>query len=1064
MAAMGAVRAVDTCGSIPTLEAENAALRAALAVAQEDTRMISEVASEVEGKWRDAELRGEFRMMVGMRGRWLALGSAARVGEGVGKQRGWDILKTRCCCSDKVVPSGRTADLFLCHVYAAQEARKEVDRLCAELVLKRQQVLDLQQELRDALSMRGKAGVPVVQEPPQDCAHSKEVNRLRTELVFERQQMLDLQQELRDALSMRGEAGVPVVQEPPQDCAHMMPSSAPLPVMDVDEKERRRRAMIGGGGGGMSATVSTMQISRQDFSFKVLECSKTPGNVGKGNLGKHSLSFSAFRDFSEEGLSLPELEVQEGMMESPGIRACRKMMVHTNKTAGHAGGAQIPKGNRVYEVRLEAAPPEEERVIDKRRRVLVVDEDAGHCKVVSKFLAKDFADLHVDVAHDAEAALQLLVASVSSPASESSCADDYDLVLIAGPEIFGRPVVDLVRSFREVQERQEPGAQEAGIEGRGGGGGENFRGRKVEFVAAVKTNEDAIALYASAWPEVARGGGDARSLSGDSILMKPIKREPLRALVCAALLEGERRDERLAEGNMLSKHTAQDSAGGRKQSRPNLALMTTTERKANAVQADGKGFYQQTRSHDLTEPGGMDRRQAFAATMQREDAARGRAGVSMVVHAEEEFEVQDRVVAMDALASGPALARAPELQEMLGGFVSEGLQAKVSANDSDCEDAVAHSGDATMAQDHTVHFHEPILQLMLELQRELRQGLQAQADSMQDSMRTLCELCAQVQRLQGDMQMQTVAMQETQKLLQDSSDRARPHSSTLSTSSTFSTPSTPAAEEQRVQRIEDETTRVAARACTASAKRDPGPLEGIGNGVAGGGRGDEHLQAPCARVPSPGAAGVGGESSAARSSRHNVNDDRPRRVLVVDEDRGHCTVVSKLLAKDFADLHVDVAHDAEAALQLLVDSVSSPASESSCADDYDLVLITGPEISGRPIVDLVYRVRSFCQVRRRAWGSRQEVEFVAVVKTAEEVTALEELAWHEVGREGQNVMMKPIKREPLRALVSQVLLHRERSDDNSNDNMLMVSRQSPPRASKRPTPSGRRAPLDSTGI
>ena len=34
----------------------------------------------------------------------------------------------------------------------------------------------------------------------------------------------------------------------------------------------------------MSATVSTMQTSRQDFSFKVLECSKTPGNVGKGNV------------------------------------------------------------------------------------------------------------------------------------------------------------------------------------------------------------------------------------------------------------------------------------------------------------------------------------------------------------------------------------------------------------------------------------------------------------------------------------------------------------------------------------------------------------------------------------------------------------------------------------------------------------------------------------------------------------------------------------------------------------------------------------------------------------
>ena len=36
---------------------------------------------------------------------------------------------------------------------------------------------------------------------------------------------------------------------------------APLPVMDLDEKERRRRAMMGGGGGRMSATVSTMQTS-----------------------------------------------------------------------------------------------------------------------------------------------------------------------------------------------------------------------------------------------------------------------------------------------------------------------------------------------------------------------------------------------------------------------------------------------------------------------------------------------------------------------------------------------------------------------------------------------------------------------------------------------------------------------------------------------------------------------------------------------------------------------------------------------------------------------------------
>jgi CheY-like chemotaxis protein len=973
-------------------------------------------------------------------------------------------------------------------------------------VLKRQQVLDLQQELRDALSMRGKAGVPVVQEPPQDCAHLMPLWSLTPAAIENATtSCAHLSHHKLCTFDAAWEPHAGGHQKRRQDFSFKV-LECPLPGMDVDKKERRRRAMMGGGGGMMSATVSTMQTSGGSTKSINRETDtaacETPGNVGKDNVRKHSLSFRAFRDFPEEGLSLPELELQEGMMTSPGIRACRKMIVNTNITAGHAGGAQIPSGHTVHEVRLEAALPEGERLIDKRRRVLVVDEDAGHCKVVSKFLAKDFADLHVDVAFDAEAALQLLVASVSSPASESSCAGDYDLVLITGPEISGRPIVDLVRSFREVQEGQEPGAQEAGIEGRGGGGGENFRERKVEFVAAVKTNEDAIALYARAWPEVARGGGDARCLSGDSILMKPIKREPLRALVCAALLEIERREERPAEGNMPSKHRAQDGAGGRKQS---------AERKASAVHADGKGFYQQTWSHDLTEPGGMDLRQAFAAPMQSEDAARGRAGyVLIVVHAEE--EVEDRVVAMDTLASGPALARAPELQEMLGARVSEALQGKVSACDSDedCEDAVAHSGDATMAQDHKVHGDEPvaqlvqgigqelqdgeeqdttanqlsatetpklpdprasvaaeatreergdgaIVQLMLELQRELQQGLQAQADSMQ-------ELYVQVQRLQGDMQMQSVAMQETQKLLQDSSDRARPHSSTLSTSSTSSTPSTPAAQEQRVQRIEDETTRVAARACTTSAKRDPGPLEGIGNGVAGGGRGHEHVQAPCARVSSPGASSVRGESGAARSSRHNVIDDRRRRVLVVDEDRGHCKVVSKLLAKDFADLHVDVAFDAETALQLLVASVSSPASESSCAGDYDLVLITGPEISGRPIVDLVYRVRSFRQVRRRAWRSRQEVEFVAVVKTAEEVTALEELAWHEVGREGQNVMMKPIKREPLRVLVSQVLLHRERSDDNSNDNNVMVSRQSPPRTSKRPTPSGRRVPLDGTGI
>jgi hypothetical protein len=112
----------------------------------------------------------------------------------------------------------------------------------------------------------------------------------------------------------------------------------------------------------------------------------------------------------------------------------------------------------VHAVRLEAAPPEGERVIERLGRVLLVDEDTGHYNVVSTFLAKDFADLHVDVAHDAEATLKLWVASVSSLASESSSSGEYDLVLITGPEILGRPIVDFVyrvRSFRQVPTSME---------------------------------------------------------------------------------------------------------------------------------------------------------------------------------------------------------------------------------------------------------------------------------------------------------------------------------------------------------------------------------------------------------------------------------------------------------------------------------------------------------------------------------------------------------------------------------------------------------------------------------
>lgn len=70
---------MDAYVIVPTLEAENAELRAALALAEEDTRVIAEVASEVEGRWKEAELRGKTQLMVGMCGRWSALEFALRM-------------------------------------------------------------------------------------------------------------------------------------------------------------------------------------------------------------------------------------------------------------------------------------------------------------------------------------------------------------------------------------------------------------------------------------------------------------------------------------------------------------------------------------------------------------------------------------------------------------------------------------------------------------------------------------------------------------------------------------------------------------------------------------------------------------------------------------------------------------------------------------------------------------------------------------------------------------------------------------------------------------------------
>jgi CheY-like chemotaxis protein len=157
---------------------------------------------------------------------------------------------------------------------------------------------------------------------------------------------------------------------------------------------------------------------------------------------------------------------------------------------------------------------------DRRQRVLVVDEDKGHCKVVSKLLAKDFEGLEVDVAHCTEAALQLMTAATPG-------AGPYDLVLIKGPEISGTPTADFVRRFRD----RRAGAQAAEC---GAGTGLWCTGRAMQFVAMVKTAEEACALNAHAWAELA-GGGGGKGGGGGGWLMKPLKREVLKALVSAAL-------------------------------------------------------------------------------------------------------------------------------------------------------------------------------------------------------------------------------------------------------------------------------------------------------------------------------------------------------------------------------------------------------------------------------------------------------------------------------------------------------------------------------------------------
>jgi len=64
---------------------------------------------------------------------------------------------------------------------------------------------------------------------------------------------------------------------------------------------------------------------------------------------------------------------------------------------------------------------------EKRQRVLVVDEDKGHYKLLTKLLLKDFSNaVQVDCAYDAASALQLLMA-VHSVTTTATSASTYDL-------------------------------------------------------------------------------------------------------------------------------------------------------------------------------------------------------------------------------------------------------------------------------------------------------------------------------------------------------------------------------------------------------------------------------------------------------------------------------------------------------------------------------------------------------------------------------------------------------------------------------------------------------------
>jgi len=166
--------------------------------------------------------------------------------------------------------------------------------------------------------------------------------------------------------------------------------------------------------------------------------------------------------------------------------------------------------------------------------------------------------------------------------------------------------------------------------------------------------------------------------------------------------------------------------------------------------------------------------------------------------------------------------------------------------------------------------------------------------------------------------------------------------------------------------------------------------------------------------------------------------EKCQRVLVVDEDKGHCKLLTKLLLKDFNNTVIDCAYDATSALHLLrvVHSVASTATSDSA---YDIVLIKGPDLSGQSIVEFARNIQSESELVVDMGGRGNSIgtvavgvgsaqcggvalrapHFVAMVRAPGDVDDLERLGWQ------ARVLVKPVKRDSLSSVVSQIFRERD---------------------------------------